>query len=226
MAIYHTFAETLEQNPTQIIEYLNDAFSDAGIDLVAEYQHGGLIGVWDFYREIDGTLTDVLQFNYDYPTRVLVNNEFTVIGSSSNFGIGTSNYIGICKTTHAVALTFGSSLSTMNHYYIFGQNENHEPCLVLSSVSNSTSIPVYPQFYDTHVKVLDKNTAILALRSETVFLNNVFSAFEIPAYVGTRVKNVYRCSSGLAYYYDATIGKVGERDAALICGCYVLLDEV
>ena len=224
MAVYTTFAETISQNPDAIVTALNAAFVASAIDLVSEYDPN--TNIWTFSREIDGVSTTVMKCSDPYPTQVLVNGGWNAIGSTSYFGIGTNSYIGICRTTHAVALIFGGSLATMNHYYIFGQNENNEPCLVLSDVRGSTGTPVYPQFYNTFTKVLDKNTAILELRDETVFLNNVFSAFEVPAYVGTRVKNVYRCSSSPAYYYDATIGKVGERDAALICGCYVLLDEV
>jgi hypothetical protein len=108
---------------------------------------------------------------------------------------------------------------------IFGKNENNDPCVVVNDTSGSTSPIQYPEWYGLHAKVLDKTTGILSLSVTTVFINNVFSAFEVPVYVGTRIKNVFRCVSGLAYYYDATIGRVGEKSAALICGNYVLTDS-
>lgn len=221
MASYQTFAETLNTNPTQIITALNAAFESAGIDLTASF----LSGVWKFNRDINGVSTTVMKMNDSYPIQVMVNNGFTALGSTSYFETGGYNYYGICTTTDAVALVFGGTLASMNQFVIFGKNENNDPCAVVNTTSGSTSPIRYPEFGALCAKVLDKTTGILSLNITTSFINNVFSAFEVPVYVGTRIKNVFRCVSGLTYYYDATIGRVGEKSAALICGNYVLTDS-
>jgi hypothetical protein len=221
LASYQTFAETLNTNPTQIITALNAAFESAGIDLAASFTGG----MWKFNRVINGVSTTVMKMNDSYPIQVMVNNGFTALGSTSYFDTGGYNYYGICTTTDAVALVFGGDLAHMHHFVIFGKNENNDPCVVINRTSGDTSPIQYPEWYNLYAKVLDKTTGILSLSVTTVFINNVFSAFEVPVYVGTRIKNVFRCVSGLTYYYDATIGRVGEKSAALICGNYVLTDS-
>lgn len=221
MASYQTFAEMLTTNPTPIITALNAAFESAGIDLTASFNGTK----WSFNRDINGVSTTVMKMNDSYPIQVMVNNGFTTFGSTSYFDTSGYNYYGVCKTTDAVALVFGGGLAYMPHFVIFGKNENNDPCVVVNGTSGTTSPVQYPEWGGLYAKVLDKTTGILTLNITTSFINNVFSAFEVPVYVGTRIKNVFRCVSGLTYYYDATIGRVGEKSAALICGNYVLTDS-